>query len=115
MVSPSPFTSPKYDAELLYSHFLIGLKLNKPIQAVPIVAIHIGQIKGLFRSIIESPNGTSAADLAEKSNPDLSITDMLLDYMATQFMIDEVSPGHYKATKLTYLLSKHEIEDGDAQ
>jgi hypothetical protein len=53
-----------------------------------------------------------AAILSERTGINPTVLESLLDYMTTQSMIEEVSPNHYKATRLSEMLLAPIFIDG---
>ena len=73
----------------------------------------MAQEHGIFKTLVESKDGlTSAAVLAEKTGLNPNALDSLLEYMTTQHMIQETSPGQYSATKLSQMLLAPLFVDG---
>jgi hypothetical protein len=54
----------------------------------------------------------SARVLAEKTGVNPTVLDSLLEYLTTQYMVDEVSPRQYAPTKLSNLLLVPLFVDG---
>jgi hypothetical protein len=55
---------------------------------------------------------TSSTVLGEKTGMKPKVLESLLDYMTTQFMVEEVAPGQFKATKLSEMLLAPIFTDG---
>ena len=54
----------------------------------------------------------SAAVLFKRTGINPTVLESLLDYMTTLLMVDEVSPNHYKVTKLCEMLLAPIFTDG---
>jgi hypothetical protein len=77
------------------------------------VSARIAQEHGIFKALADGGDKpASAAHLAEATRIKPGILDSLLDYMSTNFMVDEVSPGQYRATKLAQMLQSPLFTDG---
>jgi len=74
-----------------------------------LVVARIGLDHGIFKIIAENGDKpTSFADLTEKINLKPMVLELLLNYMATHFMVEEVTEKKYKPTSLTQsFLVKH--------
>ncbi|KFY63366.1 hypothetical protein V496_03995 [Pseudogymnoascus sp. VKM F-4515 (FW-2607)] len=81
--------------------------------ALPLVTARVAQEHNIFQTLVANKDEpTSVAVLAEKTKINPVILDILLDYLSTQFMVEEVSPQHYKATKLSNILVAPLFIDG---
>ncbi|OBT49726.1 hypothetical protein VE04_09838 [Pseudogymnoascus sp. 24MN13] len=81
--------------------------------ALPLVSARVAQEHNIFQTLVENKDEpTSVAVLAEKTNINPVVLDILLDYLSTQFMVEEVTPQHYKATKLSNILVAPLFIDG---
>ncbi|OBT79128.1 hypothetical protein VF21_01729 [Pseudogymnoascus sp. 05NY08] len=80
--------------------------------ALPLVSARIAQEHNIFQTLIASDDPTSVTVLSEKTKINPVVLDILLDYLSTQFMVEEVSPQHYKATKLSNILVAPLFIDG---
>lgn len=73
----------------------------------------IAQEHNIFQTLIANKDEpTSVTVLSEKTKINPVVLDILLDYLSTQFMVEEVSPQHYKATKLSNILLAPLFIDG---
>lgn len=77
------------------------------------VTARIAQQHGLFKALSEDGGQPqSAAALATATNIPQRILDSLLDYMSANYMVEEMSPGHYGVTKIAQLLQTPLFVDG---
>lgn len=73
----------------------------------------VAQEHHIFSTLVSSPEGPmSSIILAEKTAINPTVLSSLLEYLATQYMVEEVSPGFYAATKLSHVLQAPLFVDG---
>lgn len=71
---------------------------------LPLVTARIGQDRGVFEAITKSDGPAQLDDIAQATKLPKGVLESVLDYMCTQGMVVEASPGTYKATPLTQML-----------
>lgn len=64
----------------------------------------IGQDRGIFAALADSPAGAQLDGLAAASRLPKGVLESVLDYLCTQGMATESSPGTFEATPLTHRL-----------
>lgn len=64
----------------------------------------IGQDRGIFAALASNPEGAQLDGIARASGLPKGVLEFVLDYLCTQGMAIESSPGTYKATPLTHML-----------
>ena len=80
------------------------LQLLTHFQPLPLVTARIGQDRRIFDALAKSQHGTQLDDLAQVSGLPKGVLESILDYLCTQGMAIESTPGTYKATPLTHML-----------
>ncbi|KAJ4376692.1 hypothetical protein N0V86_006808 [Didymella sp. IMI 355093] len=71
---------------------------------LPLVTARIGQDRGIFATLASCPEGTQIEGLATATQLPQGVLESVLDYLCTQGMATESSPGTFKATPLTHML-----------
>ncbi|KAF3041097.1 hypothetical protein E8E12_005846 [Didymella heteroderae] len=71
---------------------------------LPLVTARIGQDRGIFAALTSSSEGARLDGLAAASQLPKDVLESVLDYLCTQGMATESSPGTFKATPMTHLL-----------
>ena len=73
----------------------------------------VAQDQKIFQTLVENKEGlTSTALLVEKTGLNPIVLESILEYLTTQFMVDEVSPGRYAATPASQILLAPLFVDG---
>lgn len=73
-------------------------------QPLPLATARIGQDRGIFAALASSSEGADLDGLAAASRLSKGVLECVLDYLCTQGMATESSPGTFKATQLTHML-----------
>jgi len=73
----------------------------------------VAQEHGIFKTLVEKKDGPISVEaLAAKTGIKPAVLDSLLEYLTTQYMVEEVTPGQFKATKLSHVLLAPLFVDG---
>ena len=74
------------------------------MQPLPLVTARIGKGRGIFEALAKSQDGAQLDVLAQASGLQKGVLESVLDYLCTQGIAVEATPGTYKATPLTHML-----------
>jgi hypothetical protein len=61
---------------------------------------------------VSTEHAISTVDISAETGVNILVLEIILDYLCAQYMAEEVSPGHFRPTKLTHILIDQLFVDG---